>query len=1097
MNSVSADTSTVSADKVTSSSVSWTGSANETWSVSVNGGATNQNVTNSYAQIGTGSSPSTSITFSTSGISGTITSIVVNCAAYQGKATVSATVGGSAFGTQSQSIPSWSSNTGGDVTFTGSASGAIVITMTNGSGGRAMYIKSITVTYSNSGGSTPTISVDPTTATTFTYVCGNGPSTAQTFSVSGANLTDNISLSLGNNSNFEMSTTAESGYTNSLTLNQTNGSVAATNVYVRLKAGLAKAANYSDAITLSSTGATAVTVDLSGSVTGQMYAISVENGITGGTIGADLESAEEGTSVTLTATPDAAYTFGSWSVYEDDLTTPVPVTNNQFTMPACEVYVTATFNAKPTYTVTCVADPDTGGTIEASTKSAYEGQTVTLSYLAETGYYLTSIVITKTSDGTDTGITPTLSGDDYTFTMPGYAVTATATFMSNTYEGKFVQYSGNLTEGDYILVYDDMAMNNNDTGTSNKLQYIGVAPSNNVISNPDKSIVWHIAASETTGYWTIYNEKSDKYVSGAANSTNLTLVDTESDNSAKWGVSVTSDTYDFRCKANENNSARYLRYYSSSHVYGNYASSNGGPLTLYKYTVMTERTITFNGNGGTYNNETTYTQTVNEGVATTLTANQFTHANSNMAFVGWSTTQNGSVEYADEASITVNADLTLYAQWSQLYTAMVDDEIANGTVKIVTSEGNEDIVAAVAGTEITLTYTASTGYVFDAWNVYKEDDPTTTVTVTNNKFTMPAYDVIVSANFVSTPTYTLATSITSGKHYIIASGTEGAVKAMGGQNSNNRAAVSVEAANGVIPETAGVRELIIYGPNASGYYTIYDSAEDGYLYAAGSGSGKNYLKTQSTNDLNGKWSIELDDDGGEATIIAKGENTNKSMRFNSQSSLFSCYANGQSSVYLFEKDGDSPVTTTASVKLNGNGYATFASTSALDFLDAAAAGFSAWQITEIDGETITFSQIDSHVKAGTGILLKGTANGTAKINLLPAGGKELDYNKLEGVTADKTIEAGQYYGLSGNQFVKVNGGTVPAGKALLPASEVDIQGGGSDSRLTFVFEDAQGIKTIEHSPFTIDDSVYNLSGQRVVTPKKGLYIVNGKKVVMK
>ena len=143
-----ADTSTVTASKIASSSASWTGSASETWSVTVDGGATNQNVTNSYAQVGTKNSPSTSITFSTSGISGTITKIVVDCASYSGLGTISATVGGSAFGTQSQSIPSWSSSTGGDKTFSGSASGAIVITMTNGSGGRAMYIKSITVTYS-------------------------------------------------------------------------------------------------------------------------------------------------------------------------------------------------------------------------------------------------------------------------------------------------------------------------------------------------------------------------------------------------------------------------------------------------------------------------------------------------------------------------------------------------------------------------------------------------------------------------------------------------------------------------------------------------------------------------------------------------------------------------------------------------------------------------------------------------------------------------------------------------------------------------------------------------------------------------------------
>ena len=147
MGSVWAETTTVTASKVTSSSVTWTGSASETWNVIVDGGATNQNVTNEYAQIGTKNSPSTSVTFSTSDISGTITSIVVDCASYSGSASLSASVGGQAFGTQGQSSPIWSSNSGGEVAFTGSASGEIVITMTNGTSGRAMYIKSIVVTY--------------------------------------------------------------------------------------------------------------------------------------------------------------------------------------------------------------------------------------------------------------------------------------------------------------------------------------------------------------------------------------------------------------------------------------------------------------------------------------------------------------------------------------------------------------------------------------------------------------------------------------------------------------------------------------------------------------------------------------------------------------------------------------------------------------------------------------------------------------------------------------------------------------------------------------------------------------------------------------
>ena len=148
---------------------------------------------------------------------------------------------------------------------------------------------------------------------------------------------------------------------------------------------------------------------------------------------------------------------------------------------------------------------------------------------------------------------------------------------------------------------------------------------------------------------------------------------------------------------------------------------------------------------------------------------------------------------------------------------------------------------------------------------------------------------------------------------------------MGGQNSNNRAAVSVSVDNGTITVTnEAVREFVIYGPDAEGFYTIYDGEESGYLYAAGSGSGSNYLRTQTTNNSNGKWSISIDNNDGKATVVAQGDNSNKYMRFNN--TLFSCYGESSSVtnlVYFYEKAGD-PVATTASVKLNGNGYATFA-----------------------------------------------------------------------------------------------------------------------------------------------------------------------------
>ena len=180
------------------------------------------------------------------------------------------------------------------------------------------------------------------------------------------------------------------------------------------------------------------------------------------------------------------------------------------------------------------------------------------------------------------------------------------------------------------------------------------------------------------------------------------------------------------------------------------------------------------------------------------------------------------------------------------------------------------------------------------------------------------------------------------------------------------------------------------------------------------------------------------------------------------------------------------------LKLNSYGYATYASTNALYFTNAD--GYTAWQITAVTGDAITFSKITGAVAAGTGVLLMGT--GGAEVTIINTeSGETLSDNKLRAITTATNIPADTYYGLSDNTFKKIGAGIVPAGRAVLDADYVENSGG--NARLTFVFEDVQGIKTIEHSPLTMDASVYNLSGQRVVTPKKGLYIMNGKKVLVK
>lgn len=88
-------------------------------------------------------------------------------------------------------------------------------------------------------------------------------SAAQSFSVSGSNLS--ASLSVAAPAGFEVSQSSGSGYGPAVTLTPSSGTVASTTIYVRLKSNASPGANSGD-VTASSTGATSQTVAVSGTV---------------------------------------------------------------------------------------------------------------------------------------------------------------------------------------------------------------------------------------------------------------------------------------------------------------------------------------------------------------------------------------------------------------------------------------------------------------------------------------------------------------------------------------------------------------------------------------------------------------------------------------------------------------------------------------------------------------------------------------------------------------------------------------------------------------------------------------------------------------
>ncbi|MBR1505854.1 MAG: hypothetical protein IJ614_07075 [Prevotella sp.] len=173
------------------------------------------------------------------------------------------------------------------------------------------------------------------------------------------------------------------------------------------------------------------------------------------------------------------------------------------------------------------------------------------------------------------------------------------------------------------------------------------------------------------------------------------------------------------------------------------------------------------------------------------------------------------------------------------------------------------------------------------------------------------------------------------------------------------------------------------------------------------------------------------------------------------------------------------------------GWSTLYTDYALDF--SGVDGLTAYTAT-CDGSKVTLTKVEN-VPAGTGVVLKGAAN-TYDIPVIASSATAK--GDLKGSTTEtKTYDtANNYYYLALNgkeaQFKKLaEGGSIAAGKAYL---QLSISGAPS---LNIDLGGTTGINAVQGSEFTVNGEYYNLAGQRVAQPTKGLYIVNGKKVVVK
>lgn len=364
-------------------------------------------------------------------------------------------------------------------------------------------------------------------------------------------------------------------------------------------------------------------------------------------------------------------------------------------------------------------------------------------------------------------------------------------------------------------------------------------------------------------------------------------------------------------------------------------------------------------------------------------------------------------------------------------------------------------------------------------------------------------------------TYTKVTSedqLVAGGIYVIVNEENNVAMSLQAKNNRKECSITIKnnsftladanIANAETDET--VYELQLGGE--TGKWTFYDKINKGYLYAPGTtkkdGKPYNYLKTQKTVDAKSQAKISFDTEGN-SSIVFSAPNAN-TLRHNSNSPLFSCYTSGQDPIQLYRKVGSFPLTTAQ--------YGTYYTEDAFVMPE----GLTGYTITSEDGLTLKFNEAyvaGAVVPAKTALVLKATEELTAD--------KEYTYtivnstavaptdNLLHGSVENATTNvdgAHAYYKLAsdpveglGFYYGAENGGafTNSAHKAYLAVKTETLsqkRGFSFDSMTTGI---NQVVANAEHAKTTV---IYDLNGRRVNSlsaAAKGVYIVNGKKVIVK
>lgn len=182
------------------------------------------------------------------------------------------------------------------------------------------------------------------------------------------------------------------------------------------------------------------------------------------------------------------------------------------------------------------------------------------------------------------------------------------------------------------------------------------------------------------------------------------------------------------------------------------------------------------------------------------------------------------------------------------------------------------------------------------------------------------------------------------------------------------------------------------------------------------------------------------------------------------------------------------------VSVSEAGFATYATTNNIEVPESNDVKVMTVKVND-DNSTITLNEVKAGtvIPANTGILVKAPA-GNCDFVVTSDKGTELTSNNLVAATSDVTSDGTKYFALTkiGEKvgFALVEKDVViPAGKAYLEVAK------GTAAKFFSLDGEATGINSVKTAK--ADGAYYTLEGVKTTKPVKGLYIHNGKKIVVK